>query len=91
MNEMSQLEGLISNLGLPIALVCALGYALYKVFTTLFQRFITTLDKLTETNEELVKTNATFVNKFNDVQQELKNINCKLEIIQSEVRRDENG
>lgn len=61
---MNEITNFISTLGFPIAVACALGYALYKILRIIVDKLIVVFDAITHTNEELVRTNSILASKI---------------------------
>lgn len=82
---------LVKDLGLPIVLIGAMGWFIYKLWRQSVERektLYTEIERGREVNEKAITTIAQYAEKLGDIQEDVKEIKSDITLIAARIERE---
>lgn len=82
---------LVQTLGLPVVLIGAMGWFIFKLWKQSAERektLYTELERSREVNEKAISTIAQYAEKLGDIQEDVKVIKSDITVIAAKIERE---
>jgi chromosome segregation ATPase len=82
---------LVQTLGLPIVLIGAMGWFIFKLWRQSVERektLYTEIERSREVNEKAITTIAQYAEKIGDIQEDVKDIKSEITVIAARIERE---